>query len=217
MFYCKNSYKRERVTKVFHVFFLIFAIVFAAACQPEKTADSSADLVIVKAPADGIISKILVGEGAEVGENAGIAEIEVTDETSAAPPPENLNEQETAVQNAQKEIENAQKEVEQASVEMQRVEPLAASDSIPQAQLDAARADFQRAREKLQAAREREKNRETQMLVNRSRETAAADKTIRRTKIVVARVPVGGKLKVLNARIGQKVRMGQPLATVLPN
>ena len=202
--------------KVFHVFFLIFAIVFAAACQPEKTADSSADLVIVKAPADGIISKIVVGEGAEVGENAGIAEIEVTEETSAAPPPENLNEQETAVQNAQKEIENAQKEVEQASVEMQRVEPLAASDSIPQAQLDAARADFQRAREKLQAAREREKNRETQMLVNRSRETAA-DKTIRQTKIVVARVPVGGKLKVLNARIGQKVRMGQPLATVLPD
>ncbi|MEO8072808.1 MAG: hypothetical protein ABI686_06140 [Acidobacteriota bacterium] len=44
---------------------------------------------------------------------------------------------------------------------MQRMESLVASNSAPQAQLDAARADFQKAQEKLQAAREQEKNRET--------------------------------------------------------
>lgn len=46
---------------------------------------------------------------------------------------------------------------------------LIASNSAPQAHLDAARADFQKAQEQLEAAKDREKSREMQMLIEKSR------------------------------------------------
>lgn len=198
--------------------FLIIAVVFSVACQSKKSADTPENLVVVKSPADGVIRKVLVSESANVGKDAGIVEIEINSDTSNAPPKKYWNEQSAAtVLNAQKEVENAQKEVERASVEVQRVEPLVASNFVPQAQLDAARTDFQRAQEKLQIAREQEKSRETQMLIEKSRGAASAAETVLPSKTVTARVPVEGILKVLNARVGQKIKIGQPRATVLQN
>ncbi len=199
--------------------FLMIAVICGAACQSKKSAEMSApeNIVVVKSPADGVIIKVLVSEGANLGKDAGIVEIEIYSETSNAPPAKDLNGQSATIQNAQQEVENVQREVEQASVEMQRVEPLVASNSAPQSQLDAARADFQRAQEKLQAAREREKSRQTQMLIEKSRGAVSSAENVSQSKIIVARVPAAGILKVLNARVGQKVKAGQPLATVSQN
>lgn len=145
-------------------------------------------------------------------------EIEVNSETLNTPPEKDLSKPSAAtVQNAQKEVDAAQNEVERTSVEMHRMEALVASNSAPQAQLDAARADFQKAQEKLQASKEREKSRETQMLIEKSRGAASTAETISPPKIVTARVPVVGTLRVLNARVGQKIKAGQILATVLQN
>lgn len=102
-------------------------------------ADAPENLVVVKAPADSIIRKVLVSEGAKVGQDAGIIENETNSETIDTLPQKDLNRQsEATAQNAQKDVDAAQREVERTSVEMQRMESLVASNSAPQAQLDAA-------------------------------------------------------------------------------
>ena len=80
---------RKHIIKLFPVF-LIGAVVFGAACQSEKKSDTLADLVVVKSPADGIVSKILVSEGAAVGKDAGIVEIEINGETRTSPVDEKI-------------------------------------------------------------------------------------------------------------------------------
>lgn len=141
--------KGKHIIKLFPVF-LIIVFVFAA-CQTKRPADALVGLVVVKAPVSGVITKVLVSEGAKLGENAGIVEIETSGETTNMLPEKDLNKQSTAT------VENAQKEVERASVEVERVQSLITLNSARQTDLDAARADFQRAQEKLQTAQMRKK------------------------------------------------------------
>ena len=222
MFYRKIAknifrYKRTQLNKILLVF-LVITTVFSAACQMKETSDTPENLVVVKAPSDGVITKVLVSEGAKIGKDAPIVEIETNSEILNAPPENDLSKSGAAtILNAQKEVDTAQNEVERTSTEVQRMESLVVSKSAPQAQLDAARAVFQKAQETLQAAKEREKSRETQMLIEKSRGAATTTGTISPPKIVTARVSDGGILKVLNVRVGQSVKAGQPLATVLQN
>ena len=206
--------RRKHIIKLFPVF-LIGVVVFSAACQSEKKSDTPENLVVVKSPADGIISKVLVSEGAKVGKDAGIVEIETNSETRIAPVDEKNDKSGGGnLQAIEMEIRNAENEVERTSVEVERVESLIASNSVPQAQLDAARADFQRAQEFLRNVREKKKNQETALLIERSRGETVVSENKTGKKIVVVRVSEAGILKVLNARVGQKVKTGQPLATV---
>ena len=210
------QFKRKHLVKITFVF-LIGSIVFGAACDSKLTdnGNAPAGLIVVKSPADGFITKVLVNEGASVGKDAGIVEIETEGEMQNAPIDEKTDKSGGVnLQTTEVEVKNAEERVERASVEVERVQSLVAANSVPQAQLDAARADFQRAQEFLQNVREKKKNQETALLVKKSRgETVKSEKPADE-KIVTARVSVGGILKVLNARVGQRVKTGQPLATV---
>ncbi len=214
----KNFPKHKQRRKLLFPF---AAVVFAcgAACHSANDNNATGEIFVVKSPTDGTISQILVSEGAAIRKDAGIVEIE-TRGTSEKPLPENDSRPPltATVQQSQKDVEAARREVERASVEVQRVEPLVASNSVPPAQLDAARADFQKAQERLQNALDQEKARETDLLVEQSRGASSTSQAAPpSTRTVVARVPIAGTLKVLNARVGQKVKTGQPLATVLQN
>lgn len=55
---------------------LIIGIFFAAACKSKKAADTPENLVVVKSPADGVITKVFVSEGVKVGQDAPLVEIE---------------------------------------------------------------------------------------------------------------------------------------------
>ena len=152
------------------------------------------------------------------GKNAGIVEIEIGSETqTAAVDKKNNKSGGVNLQAIETEIRNAENEVERTSVEVERVQSLIASNSVPQAQLDAARADFQRAQEFLQNVREKKKNQETALLIERSRGETVTSENISDNKIVVVRTSEAGILKVLNARVGQRVKTGQILATVSTN
>ena len=219
MFYCKkqiNLFKRTHLIKITFVF-LIGAVVFGAACGSYKSSktDALADLIIVKSSADGVITKVFINEGSTIGKDAPILEIETNGETQNAPIDEKPNKSGSInLQATEAELKNAENEVERTSIEVERVQSLAAANSVPQAQLDAARADFQRMQKALQNVREKKRNQETALLIEKSRgETVTIDNTIGK-KIVVVRTSEAGILKVLNARVGQKVKTGQPLATV---
>ena len=209
--------KGKHLIKIISVF-LIVGVIFGAACQPKKTADAPANLFVVKSPADGIISRVLVSEGAAVGKDAGIVEIETNGETQPAPLDEKNNKSGGVnLQAIETEITNAENEVERTSVEVERVKSLVATNSVPQSQFDAARADFQKAQERLQNVREKKKNQETALLIERSRGETVTSENMPDNKIVVVRTSEAGILKVLSARVGQKVKTGQPLATVSTN
>ena len=116
------------------------------------------------------ITKVLVSKSATGRKRWGIVEIETNGETQTAPVDEKIDKSGGVnLQAIETEITNAENEVERTSVEVQRVESLVATNSVPQAQLDAARADFQKAQELLQNVREKKKNQETALLIERSR------------------------------------------------
>lgn len=212
-----SQLKRKHLIKIISVF-LICTIVFSAACQSKKTVDTPENLFVVKSPADGIISKVLVSEGAKVGKDAVLVEIEVKSETLNDPINERpKNNTDINLQAVESEVENTEREVERTSVEVQRVESLVSSNSAPQSQLDAAQADFQKAQKNLQNMREKKKSQETAILIEKSRGQNSISENAPQNKTVTARVPVEGILKVINARVGQKVKTGQPLATVSQN
>ena len=158
---------------------MIVASFSARRVSRKKRADAPANLIVVKSPADGIIRKVLVSEGAAVGKDAGIVEIETNGETRPAPVDEkNGKSGGVNLQAIETEVTNAENEVERTSVEVERVKSLVASNSVPPAQLDAARADFQKAQERLQNLREKKKNQETALLIERSRgETVTSENT----------------------------------------
>ena len=63
----------------------------------------------------------------------------------------------------------------------------------------------------------KEKKQETALLIEKSRGETVTSENMTGNKIVVVRTSEAGILKVLNARVGQKVKTGQPLATVSTN
>lgn len=138
--------------------FFILAVIFSAACQTKKTSDAPKKLLVVNAPADGTISRILISESAKVEAVAGILEIEIPGAVGNAPAADDWRHRsETALMVTQQELENAGREVKRTAIEMQRVEPLVSFNQVPQAQLDAARADLNKAEGQLEQWRKREK------------------------------------------------------------
>ena len=201
---------------------LVFALLLctlgiATACRSSKTGNESSPygIVVVSAPVTGEVRRVLVGEGVAVSRGAAIVEIAVPAESTVASQSEGVNSRSRAradVEAAQQELASAQAQVERAAVEVQRVTPLVASGSAPQAQLDAAQAQYQRAQERLQKAQGAVQS-TTGRLVAQQGERGT-DKRVPSEQLVAARVPVSGVVRAINARPGQQVTAGQPLATV---
>jgi len=117
---------------------------------------------------------------------------------------------------AEGEIATAQLEVQRTAIEVQRVTGLVANGGAPQSQLDAAQAQFQRAQEQLQQAKQAAQGAQSGLVYQEGKsapELAAPNPQM----IIQVRAPSDGVLSVLNAKPGQHVTIGQPLATIRTN
>jgi multidrug efflux pump subunit AcrA (membrane-fusion protein) len=184
------------------------AIAAAGACSSgiNKTAEN---LVVVNAPATGKVRRVLVSEGTKVEANTPLFEISVISDVSRRTGNENL--QTPAAPNRQAQIRSAEEDLQRASVELARIEPLVASGNAPQAHLDAARAQYQQAQEKLDQLR-----RQTQTAPPdfKDRQNDGFSNAAPKENIIVVSAPVEGNLRVISVRAGQTVKSGEPVATI---
>lgn len=201
-------------------------LVACSACQSQSGGDGGGGggdargVIIVNAPAAGEVRRVLVREGMTVNEGAPIVEIAVRTQTQSAPQqPQTEDPQARAArtsQAAQAEVEAARADVVRKEVEVQRLTPLVASGDAPQAQLDGARAEFERAQRRLQQAQSSAQNAQSGIATARgqSQTNGSAPVQTFTEQIVTARASSAGTLSAINARVGQRVAAGQPLATL---
>lgn len=197
------------------------ALVFGAACRSstESNEERSRALIVVNAPATGEVRRVLIGEGVKVETGAPIIEIAVRNEIASvvASPVESAEAQ--AVRNLKSsdaEIEAARAEVVRHQAEVQRLTPLVASGQASQAELDGQRALYDRAQQRLQKAQDAERNAQAGLLASRQPRKTQGSATSQSNieQIVAARATSAGTVSVINARVGERVTAGQPLATI---
>jgi len=200
---------------------LLVLITTATACQSSGQGDEGAarGVVIVNAPATGEVRRVLVREGTSVEAGAPIVEIAVRLESPAVAPTGAADSQARARENigaAQTGIEKARAEAVRTEVEVQRLTPLAASGDVPQAQLDGARAEYERAQQRLQQAISGAQEAQSGLIAARQQAQNAtpAQEAHPSERIVAASATSAGTVSVINARVGERVTAGQPLATL---
>jgi multidrug resistance efflux pump len=198
----------------------ILALLVTSACQSQSGTESpeARGVIIVNAPATGEVRRVLVREGMPVSEGTPIVEIAVQVEAPAAPTPQAEDPQARAAsasQAARAEVEAARADVVRKEVEVQRLTPLVASGDAPQAQLDGARAEFERAQRRLQQAQSSSESAQSSIATARAQsQTSQSPAQTFSEQIVTARASSAGTLSVINARVGDRVTLGQPLATL---
>jgi multidrug resistance efflux pump len=180
----------------------------ATACRTSVTEQSRN--VVVNAPADGVVRRVLVGEGAAVDKDAAIIEIALQREhVEATQAGDTSADQARAVRAAQADLAAAEGEASRTAGDLRRIEPLVKRGLASQAELDKARAQSQDAQERLRLAREKAKGAEA----SRAQTSAAAANE----EIITVRVPAGGIVQTLSVHAGQTVTSGQPVATLISN
>ena len=200
--------------------FALAALLASTACQSKTAKDeTSFGVVVVNAPAEGEVRRVLVREGVQVGEGDPVVEIVVR--TPAPAPTQRPGEDPLAragrnIGAAQGEVEAARAEVVRTEVEVSRLTPLVASGEATQGQLDGARADYERAQQRFQRAQSAAQGAQSglvaarQQALNSSSPSAAPPSE----QIVTARATSAGTVTAVSARVGQRVSAGQPLATL---
>lgn len=155
-----------------------------------------------------------------VNEGAALVEIAVRDERATATPSPGESAEARAVRNfkaADAEIEAARAEAVRHEAEVQRLTPLVSSGEASQAQLEGERALYERAQQRLRQAQDAKRSAESGLLAARqpgleNQGSAPAPQPTER--IVTANATAAGTVSVISARVGQKVNLGQPLATL---
>lgn len=195
-------------------------VVFAAtlaACGGGGS-DEARGVIIVNAPVAGEVRRVLVREGMVVNEGTPIVEIAVRTEAQSAPQPSAEDPVARAARNigtAQAGIEAARAEAVRAEVEVQRLTPLVASGDASQAQLDGARAVYERAQRRLQEAQSAAQDAQSGLVAARRQpQNTAAAPVAPAEQIVAAEATSAGTVSVVSARVGDRVTAGQPLATL---
>jgi len=105
-----------------------------------------------------------------------------------------------------------QREVEHASVEVQRVEALVAQQRAPPSQLDAARAVYQQAQERLQQGKDVATT--SPINPNDNPDAARVRSTQSGANTILVRATTAGDVRVVAVRAGQRVSAGQPVVTL---
>jgi multidrug efflux pump subunit AcrA (membrane-fusion protein) len=199
---------------------LLLAIVTACRSTTGQSEGAAPGIIVVNAPATGEVRRVLVAEGVRVDAGTPIIEIIVQTETQAPAPSPGESAESQAVRNykaADAEIEAARAEVVRHEAEVQRLTPLVASGQASQAELDGERALYERAQQRLQRAQDAKKNAETGLLAARQpgqNQGGAPTPAAPRVQIVDARATSPGTVRVINARVGERVTSGQALATL---
>lgn len=202
------------------------AFVASTSCRTSQTsnANQSYGVVVINAPAAGVVRRVLVNEGIQVNADTPIVEIVIQEQTptaaaAVAPSPGESAEAQAArrVRASGAEIDAARTEVVRHEAEVSRLTPLVASGEASQAQLDGERALYEQAQQRLQKAQEAERQAQTGLSASRQpgAQTSGAQQSsapIERT--VIARATSAGTVSVISARVGDHVASGQPLATL---
>jgi multidrug efflux pump subunit AcrA (membrane-fusion protein) len=192
---------------------LVFALVFSA-CGKPGSGNAVQGIVVINAPATGKIRRLLVSEGSTVKAGTPILEISVELPSVATQPKEDpLAQARNSYRAAEGSIATARADVERAAVEVQRVTSLVASESAPPSQLDAARAQYQQAQQRLDKLQSAAQEAQSGLVYQEGR-TGQTTATVVPEEIVTARATSDGIIKVLNANVGERVTSGQPLATM---
>jgi multidrug resistance efflux pump len=224
------SYARARKLKaaLYYAFAFAALVALAASVGCRSTGDGAAGrgggIVVVNAPAAGEVRRVLVREGMVVGAGTPVVEIAVRTEAQTSAP---LKPEEDPVARAgrnigaaQAGIEAARAEAVRAEVEVQRLTPLVATGDAPQAQLDGARADYERAQRRLQEAQSASQDAQSGLVAARQQQpprNSVASQPVAASpqeRIVVAEATSAGTVSVVSARVGDRVTQGQPLATL---
>jgi multidrug resistance efflux pump len=195
------------------------ALVASPSCGSGKgTDEGEGGIVVVNAPAAGVVRRVLVSEGAQVNEGAGVVEIvvpQLPQIAQAGPTDDPVARAAQNVGTAQSQIEAARAEVVRAEVEVNRLQPLVASGQASQGELDGARAVYERAQQRFQQAQSAAQSAQSGLIAARQRpQTWPATAATPAEQVVVARATSAGRLSVLNVRVGEHVTAGQPLATL---
>jgi multidrug efflux pump subunit AcrA (membrane-fusion protein) len=197
----------------------LLSLLLAAACQSaNENANDTGSIVVVNAPAAGQISRVLVGEGVHVDRGTPIVEILVQSEAVAAATPARAEAEAKAIVNYEsldKQIELARADAVQREVEVARLTPLVSSGEAPQGQLDGARALYEEAQRRLTSLQAAKKNAEGALLAARQpNQSQGTNVPSPREQIVSAVASSPGKVAIISVRVGDRVKVGQPLATL---
>ena len=202
------------------VFAITLLILFTGmGCRSVKDDSNGAGLVVINAPATGEVRRIVAAEGVHVNQGAPVIEIAVKNDAGAAMPAPGESAESQAVRNyksADAEIEAARAEVVRHEAEVGRLTPLVASGEASQGQLDGERALYEGAQRRLQQAQDSKRNAEGGLIAARQPGLNAGpmSKTQLREQIVSVVATTAGKVAVISARVGDRVKLGQPLATM---
>jgi multidrug resistance efflux pump len=188
------------------------AILAGASCR-SASENAPAELVVVSATKAGTVKRVLVNENADVTENTVLIEIAILSNNTISNANANRQQPETPARNTRMEIASAEEDLQRASVELQRLEPLVASGSAPQSHLDAARAQYQQAQERLDRLRRNAQIAPSNPALPPASQTAGQNPAASENNFAV-RAPVAGNVRVISVRAGQTVKAGQPIVTI---
>jgi multidrug efflux pump subunit AcrA (membrane-fusion protein) len=186
------------------------SIVSFSACRSE-TNGTTEGLIVVNAPITGQVRRVLVSEETNVPEKATLIEIAVVSNI----PDSSANENRTSMPrtpDVQAQSRIAEEELQRASIELQRIEPLVAANNAPQSHLDAARAQYQQAQEKLDRLRRQPFT--IPPTLNAPQGNVSTGSGAPKETIVAVPAPIAGNVRVINVRSGQFVKAGQAVATI---
>jgi multidrug resistance efflux pump len=205
-----------RVISWFALLFLLLALLVATSCRSKTENTADAGIIVVNAPATGIVKRILVAEGVHVNSGAPVVEIAVQNESASLgqKPAETAEGQ--AVRSykvADAEIEAARAEAVRHGAEVDRLTPLVASGDASQGQLDGERALYEKAQRRLQQAQEAKKLAEGGLIAARQ-PNQVNNAPAPRQENVSAVTTSAGTVSVIAVGVGERVTVGQPLATL---
>jgi len=201
----------KRTRFVLRLLAVIFAAAFASvACRVERS-DTPKNLIVVNAPASGKVSRIFVAEGTSVAEKASL--IEITAAPVATASAGDQRGESTGGDNMESEIKAAEERLQRAAVELQRIEPLVIAGGAPQSHLDAARAEYQEAQERLDELGRRKREAVPQYSNTQAGRNVGSQRDPAKVTIVPA--PKAGNVRVISVRVGQSVKAGDPMVTIL--
>src|SRR6266850_837603 len=207
---------RNGVKRIAALLFFLLALLIATSCRSSTENTSDAGIIVVNAPATGIVKRILVAEGVHVNSGGSVVEIAVQNEsaTLGQKPAESAEGQ--AVQSykaADAEIEAARSEAVRHGAEVDRLTPLVASGEASQGQLDGERALYEKAQRRLQQAQEAKKIAEGG-LISARQPNQQNNAPAPRQESVSAVATSPGTVSVIAVGVGERVTAGQPLATL---
>ena len=201
--------------------FILVSTLAGAACRSSGSGDNdSSGIVVVSAPASGVVKRVLVGEGVKVARGAGIVEIALP-APAPEPAPRGESPQQRAArtyQSANAEIDAARAEVVRHEAEVQRLTPLVASGQASQGELDGERSLYERAQQRLQRAQSAQRDAQTGLVVaqqpSANPQTNVQAPPPPREQLVTANTSSAGVVTVISVRPGERVTQGQPVATL---